>query len=156
MLSGVVARITFYSPMRRPRRSATRLVAALTALVTVWCLGCSAFDPLVEHLLGVGSGMVCSSEGGAVIGSEMPAAGMEAETPTSTASQSHGVSTVSATQDSGASGISCGCQSCTAPSPAMQVVASPAVVSPEAHVWSATTLLDIEHEPLVPPPQLAL
>jgi len=49
--------------MTRPSRL-TRTLRSLTALVTVWCLGCGAFDPLIASLFPGADGpmMVCASE----------------------------------------------------------------------------------------------
>src|SRR5690242_15937945 len=85
--------------VRRPPSRTARLLRLLTAFVTVWCLGCSAFDPIVERLSGVASasGMSC--------GDEM--------TP---APAPHGTRSVAASADGAhrAAGYDCGCQSCHA------------------------------------------
>jgi len=49
--------------MRRPSHL-TRAIRSLTAFLTVWCLGCSAFDQLVACLMPTaGPTMVCASDG---------------------------------------------------------------------------------------------
>lgn len=156
-MATTAAGVTFHALMRRTRHPATRVLAALTAFVTVWCLGCSAFDPLVERLLGSGSGMLCASEGGASMSgmlgeprtAAVPAAG-------SADAQAHEPSAVRAAHDHGVGGVSCGCQSCTATSPATLVALAPALETPHAHEWRVTSLLDFARAPLVPPPEIAL
>lgn len=142
--------------MRRNRAPVTRLFGALTALVTVWCLGCSAFEPLVEHLLGGGSGMMCASESGVGMSDEMRATPAGSEALPSAGPQDHVPSTVSAAQDHGGRGFSCGCQSCTSASPTTVAFVAPELAAPRAHAWRPATQLDVPREPLVPPPQSAL
>ena len=47
--------------MRRPPTASSALVRLFTGLITVWCLGCSGFDPLLDSLVGSSSDMICGS-----------------------------------------------------------------------------------------------
>jgi hypothetical protein len=126
--------------MRRPSL-VTRVLRSLTALVTVWCLGCSAFDPLIASLFpGDGPMMVCASEG-----------------PRSVQPGATNESSVSApAPDRGASdGTSCGCASCTAPAPTGFAVAAPAQALPQQPATDAISPSSVARTPLVPPPQHA-
>lgn len=125
--------------MRR-RSPVTRALFSLTALVTVWCLGCSAFDPLIARLISSdGPMMQCASEGPASVqaaGSDNPS--------------------VSAPADRDASdGATCGCASCTAPAPTDVAVAGPAQALPQQPTTDAGSPTSVVRTPLVPPPQRA-
>jgi hypothetical protein len=124
-----------------------RLVWATTALVTVWCLGCSAFDPLLA-LLGGSSGpmMVCASDGGA------PAP----QNPT-VATTSSTVDTVSIAPVSSQAthGDVCGCQSCQAAQSDrldQQIAAQP---TPRIERAEPPAPASVTRTPLLPPPQRA-
>ena len=125
--------------MRR-RSPVTRALVSLTALVTVWCLGCSAFDPLIARLIsGDRPMMVCASEAPASV--------------QSTASENP---SVSAPADRDASdGATCGCASCTAPAPTGFAVAGPAQALPQQPTTDAGSPTSVVRTPLVPPPQRA-
>jgi hypothetical protein len=135
-----------------------RLVGALTALVTVWCLGCSAFEPLIEHALGRGAGMVCASEASVGMSQAATSAAARRVAVVSSGADANdrALSTVAAAQDRVADGYSCGCQSCHSASPSAYAVLPPAMAAPQAHVTEPTSLLGIERQPLVPPPQRVL
>jgi len=128
----------------------TRALRTLTALITVWCLGCSSFEPLLARLLGsaAGPGMVCASEVGTE-GAMRPSASAAAKD----------VSTVSvgaSDEATSARGFACDCQGCYAPSPALPAVALDPLAAPGQSHSDPTAPLSIEREPLVPPPQSAL
>jgi hypothetical protein len=125
----------------------TRALRAFTALITVWCLGCSSFEPLLAELLGSAAGpeMVCASEGG-TRGAMSPGA----------SSASSDVSTVSvgtSEEATSARGFTCDCQGCYAPSPALPAVALDALPALGQPHTEPAMPLSIEREPLVPPPQ---
>lgn len=125
--------------MRRPSRS-TRLLRSLTALVTVWCLGCSAFDPLITSLIPGGSRMmVCASEGPETVQS---------------VTQHHASISAPADRDAG-DGATCGCGSCNAPAPTGFVVAAPPRPVPHQAIADPLTPPSVARTPLVPPPQRA-
>lgn len=125
--------------MRRPSRS-TRLLRSLTALVTVWCLGCSAFDPFITSLIPGGSRMmVCASEGPETVQSVM---------------QDHASISAPADRDAG-DGATCGCGSCNAPAPTGFVVAAPPRPVPYQAIADPLTPPSVARTPLVPPPQRA-
>ena len=128
--------------MRRPSHL-TRAIRCFTALLTVWCLGCSAFDELLACLVpGSGPTMVCASEGTPVSGTVQ--AGTERQ----------GSAIMAAANESGR-GTDCDCGSCHAPAPTQLVIASanPALSGQPADdpgIGPTTT-----RAPLVPPPQRA-
>jgi hypothetical protein len=129
----------------------SRALRALTALVTVWCLGCSSFEPLLASLLGeegVG-GMACASE--SAIRGPRPGRSAGAANDGRLA-----VNAVAALDTEAHRDFNCGCQSCIAMSlPALLVDAGPSVV-PSVPASEPLTLVSIEREPLVPPPQRTL
>ena len=113
-----------------------RLARLITATLTVWCLGCSSFDVLLDHLLGRDGGtppISCMSEAGAgaVDGPGMMASRAE-----------QGV------RDA----IGCGCAHCvalrTAASAPLRVPATP----PQDFAPLIAYPLSVEPVPLVPPP----
>src|SRR4051794_11193270 len=95
--------------MRHPSRS-IRLLRGFTALVTVWCLGCSAFDPLIASLFhGGGPRMMRAGEGSATVQS---------------ATQDYASVGNLATERHVSDGTDCGCGSCNAPAPTGVVIAA--------------------------------
>ena len=132
-------------PMHRPLSLPTRAIRAFTALLTVWCLGCSGFEPLLDNLLGTtgGSGMACAS--GRLM-DDAPAMSSSEVAPASALPVAVALST-------GARGFDCGCGFCQAPSPGAAVMA--ALVSPAPGVAAAESVQprSIVRTPLVPPPE---
>ncbi|MES2179907.1 MAG: hypothetical protein V4550_18745 [Gemmatimonadota bacterium] len=130
--------------MTRSRSLVARLTALCTALVTVWCLGCSAYGSL--FVVFGGEGMPCATRG------EM--AGMQ-QSSASTSATDAGTRSVRAAAVETAGDIGCGCQSCTAATPSAQLVTVAASVLPLSLVASPTSLSHAAPEPLLPPPQVA-
>ena len=126
------------------------MLYGLTALVTVWCLGCAAFDPLLDALLGSrpGMGMRCASDGG----SDVPTAA----TLNMAREDSLQVRADPSEGSEQTDGVVCGCQSCYAPAPALLPVALDPLPPPAALVFEPSAPASIEREPLVPPPQRPL
>lgn len=124
--------------MRRPARW-TRALRSLTAIVTVWCLGCGALDPLISRLAAQpGSALMdCASEGGAVAASSLD------EEP----------SVREPVVDEKQDGAPCGCQSCLAPAPTVLAAAPSAPPALEDPAGSFAAPTSIVRAPLVPPPQ---
>ena len=112
-----------------------RLARLITATLTVWCLGCSSFDLLLDHLLGKdnASTVSCMSE--------------------SSDGSTSGVSMVASTEAAPSSdAIGCGCTHCVA----LRTAASTPGVTPPVAMQEFAALIDhplsIEPVPLVPPP----
>ena len=126
--------------MSRPSRL-TRTLRSLTALVTVWCLGCGAFDPLIASLLPESAGpmMVCASEASVTGGSLQDSGGPAVS--------------VSAIVDQGNRGASCDCGTCHAPAPTALASASPPSPMPQRPAPEPSLPPGDERAPLVPPPQ---
>ena len=134
--------------MITPRRHLSvplRLVWAATTLITVWCLGCTAFDPLLALLVGAkGPVMACASDGA------MDATqGASADTGTFAASDSALVAAPAVTGHS----YVCGCQSCHAAHAAASVRATTPQPTPQAQGFEAVALASVERAPLLPPPE---
>jgi hypothetical protein len=125
----------------------TRVLRAFTALVTVWCLGCSAFEPLLVALAGdSGSfGMSCGSEGIVEGGAVVADAGGDG------AMIVRDASTESSSRD-----CLCQCQGCHAPSPIEIVATVERTPAQRLPVARPGVPLSVLREPLVPPPQLSL
>lgn len=127
--------------MRRPS-TLLRAVRAMTAVITLWCLGCSGFEPLLDAALGSGSTvMTCGSDGGAA-GTSMAAS----------PDGSTGNATVSAAVDSHR-GFDCGCGSCHSASPSTWALQATPHVAPTVSFALAGELLSVVRAPLLPPPQ---
>jgi hypothetical protein len=129
--------------MRRPSYL-TRVLRTLTALSTVWCLGCNAFDPLIAGLFSEPGArmMVCASEE-----SVPTAVGQMAPL-----NQAPSVS-VPAADPQGSEGATCGCSSCHAPVPTSFAVAAPLPPLPRQSPTDIIAPPSVERAPLVPPPQ---
>jgi hypothetical protein len=125
-----------------------RVLRALTALVTVWCLGCSAYEPLLAELLGpsAGRGMACDSEG-QMVGS--------AAVTTAAPHDAGGAKVASAAAATSDQGFACNCQSCHSATPVVLSVVSQATLTPYLPESTPAELLSIARAPLVPPPQTA-
>jgi hypothetical protein len=126
------------------------VLRGLIALATMWCLGCSAFDPLLDHLAGVSaaSGMVCESDGYGGPVTERVGGAAHAELPAV-----HVVPTTDAGSDGG---YVCGCQSCHAASLAAYALSIEPLPAPSVPATEPIALLSVVREPLVPPPQPVL
>jgi hypothetical protein len=126
--------------MRRPSHL-TRAIRCFTALLTVWCLGCSAFDELLACLVpGSGPTMVCASEGTTSGGTVQAGAERQA-------------SAITAAADESSPGADCDCGSCHAPAPTQLGIASGKLTlsgqpADDPGIGPTTT-----RAPLVPPPQ---
>jgi hypothetical protein len=130
-----------------PSRSSPllRIGRAVTALVTVWCLGCSSFEPLLDSLLGAeGTGMMsCASEQMA-----QPSAGEPTVASTGTPAGSPTLDLPPA-----GSRFSCACTSCQAPTPQAPIVAAVAEPMPGIEPSTLTTPLSVTRAPIAPPPE---
>jgi hypothetical protein len=130
----------------RPASLTTRMLRSLTALVTVWCLGCSAFDPLLQAMVGAPGArlMNCASE--SAVATAAPSAGASARTS---------VVIAPATEGGTDAGVSCGCDSCHAPAPSSLALTLPPAAVPQRASTDPTAPASVERSPLVPPPQAA-
>jgi hypothetical protein len=137
--------------MRRLSR-ANHLLRSLTALVTVWCLGCSSFEPLLAGLgFGTASvGMECGLDGAMNVGSA--AAERVAVADAGVSSSGH-ERTVKAPASEHARGYDCGCQSCHAASPVQLAFLGAPAPGPDVPVSTPIALSSVARQPLVPPPQ---
>lgn len=121
-----------------------RCCRALVGLVTLWCLGCSSYEPLLGSLLGFEAvGMICDADRrGGVVDEAMSVASPENAVDMA----------VSATSD--ARDFDCGCGgSCHAPSPAMPVRAVRAELVAHASDWHVAKPASVSRTPLLPPPE---
>jgi hypothetical protein len=137
-------RVTFRN-MLGPPSIALRVVRSLTALITMWCLGCSSYGPMLSALVGsVGSaGMACDGSSGMEDAtSKAPSASTDASWTAS----------VPASAEGWQHSISCSCQSCHATSPAAIGLATAPLSPPRPSPSSVVNFLSVDREPLVPPP----
>lgn len=135
--------------MRRHPSTALRVLRALVVLVTVWCTGCSGYEPLLDAALGrSGVGMDCASDDGA------PPARSQAPTPGAAADVGHAAAPISVLPlSSSEKGFSCGCASChavTLASWSFTPLAAPAIALAAA---PELPLVSVERVPLIPPPE---
>jgi len=130
-------------------RSFTRLTRVAIALVTVWCLGCGAFEPLVASLTRTASpGMNCGQD---QTGGSVPSRG--ALLADEGGGSSHDP-TVAALDQHDRGSYSYSCDSCYSLSPVTISLALSPLPAPNAIVTTAALFESVEREPLVPPPQL--
>lgn len=125
----------------------SRATRALIAPLTVWCLGCSGFEPMVDALMGnaPGSGMVCgtSDRGEDDTATMATAASPQAAGP--------GVVSVGAAAHRG---FDCGCgQSCHGVSVIDRRDAPRMSPPPRVATVDAPQPSSVARTPLVPPPQ---
>jgi hypothetical protein len=127
----------------RSFRRASRVAHGFTAFVTAWCLGCSAFEPLLGAFAGDAArpGMVCTPK--------MDVSGTALDQMGGSGAWSAAVSN----SESGSRGFECGCQSCVAPAAIAPTLAAAPPPHPEVLSAPPTTPESVGHEPLVPPPQ---
>jgi len=129
--------------MRQPSRF-TRTLRSLTAFLAVWCLGCSAYDPLIDALL-PGSdarAMVCAAD-------ESVDAAVDAS---SGSGDERAVGGLTSERD-GQGGATCGCDSCYAPAAPSVAVALPPGSLPQQPSAGPRIPPSADRTPLVPPPQ---
>ena len=128
--------------MKRPT-TAVLIARAFTGLVTIWCLGCSGYEPLLNALLGTGAVMTCASE---------MSEGTERGAMSAAVDSAANTSVVTA-EESSARGFDCGCGSCHAPSPRPADLA--AASSPRPFVVGAPIIepVSVSRAPVAPPPQ---
>jgi hypothetical protein len=125
----------------RSRPTFLALAARLfTGLVTVWCLGCSGYEPLLGSLVG-GGGMSCASEMG-VSASETGADNSAAQASIGDASQAD-------------HGFDCGCGSCHAASPMQWGASVERYENPRVASFAAVEPLSVVRAPVAPPPEFA-
>lgn len=131
--------------MRRRPSLLLRSSRALVGLVTLWCLGCSSYKPLLGSLLGAGSSamMICDSD--MVTGSTTPAASAVAD-------QGHANRVIAAPTDGRS--FDCGCGgSCHAPSPNLATIVAPTAPIRAIQQLQPSEPASISCAPLLPPPQ---
>jgi len=125
-----------------------RFVRVGIALVTVWCLGCGAFEPLVSSLARTRSaGMSCGSDQ------------TESSTPYHRAGDANEstperVQTVAALDQHETGNYSCSCDSCYSSSPVTISLELHSLSAPEAIPTTPAFPESINRTPLLPPPQL--
>jgi hypothetical protein len=125
----------------RSRPTFLALAARLfTGLVTIWCLGCSGYEPVLGSLIG-GGGMSCASEM-AVSASETGAGTSAAQATVGDASQSD-------------HGFDCGCGSCHAASPMHWCANVERSDNPRVASVAAVEPLSVIRAPVAPPPEFA-
>lgn len=136
--------------MRRRPSLALRAFRGLVVLVTVWCTGCTGFEPLIGAALGISeTGMVCASDAGAMADGSQMSTAKGVDGPHS--------STVSALPTSPAQpGFSCGCTSCQTVAPAMWSFAALPAPAPTPAVATELPLVSVGRVPLLPPPERAV
>ena len=126
-----------------------RVSRLIVCLVTVWCLGCSGYEPLLNGLLGfaTGSAMNCASDmgSGAANGfaAHATADHVAPEQPTAAATGEH-------------RGFACDCGgSCHAPSPIRNSIALPHAFIAAIALPLPSKPASVSRAPLLPPPEFA-
>ena len=115
----------------RPRSSVVRrLSGALIGLITVWCLGCSGYDSLIDWLLGTHAGMVMACD-------QQP--------------QGANAATIAPSTDD--RGFDCGCGSCHAPSTQLSRLEQSRPNIAEIERLEPAAPESVTRAPLLPPPE---
>jgi hypothetical protein len=112
-------------------------------MMTVWCLGCSAYQPVLAAVLGLPTSVVCSDD--------MPVASQALAGET--ASEASAVSDLKTPESDSEPDVTCGCQSCSAPvagQDAPVIAAAPFVAPADATPQQPASIVS---EPRDPPPQ---
>ena len=135
---------TLYS-MQRRSSPVVRAAHALVAVVTIWCLGCSGYEPLLGSLLGTTDAMMmCDSAPS--MREDMGAGSMSG-----IGAADHGA-TVSASA-SAERGFDCGCGSCHAASASTATAMASHRPIPALPHAEPTAPSSISRAPLLPPPE---
>ena len=136
-----------FQPMRRQPSSSLRVLRALVVLVTVWCTGCSGFEPLLDAALGRSeAGMVCASQ-------MSEAAEMGRMSASTVAEGGQSRPAISGLSSSAQQGFTCGCMSCQTVAPGTWSFALlPAPALPPV-VTAEPALVSVGRVPLLPPPE---
>jgi len=143
-LEGARISVLLYVVGMRRTSLPVRFSRALVGFVTLWCLGCSSYEPLLGSLLGFDAvGMRC--DGGARrAGVDQGISAATSEKPASVA--------ISAPTD--ARDFDCGCGgSCHAPSPTMPVRPVKSELVARASDWRVEKPASVSRTPLLPPPE---
>lgn len=128
---------------RRPS-PLTRVTSMLTALATVWSLGCCGFEPLIEQLF--------VSEAGAVMSCADGSSG-DAVTVAPSAQAQAAVATMSASSQASSPDATCNCDNCQAPSPSLAMASVARALAPAVFAADVALTPSVPCAPLVPPPQ---
>jgi hypothetical protein len=128
--------------MRRPS-SLLRAIRAMTAVITVWCVGCTGFEPLLDAAFGSGASVMTCGSDGAPMGAAMSPA---------SADGSRGQATVAAAATEH-HGFDCGCGSCHSAAPTVWAFQPTPQVAPAKAFGRLGMLASIVRAPLLPPPQ---
>jgi hypothetical protein len=142
--------VIFREVMRRRPSFLLRASRAMVGLVTVWCLGCSGYEPLLDGLLGAtpSSMMRCASD--MDTGAAVDAA------PSTVTEQSHDAH-ASVSVPANDQGFDCGCGgSCHAPSPTPSVTPAPRIPVTAVVQAQPSAPPSVFRAPLLPPPEFAV
>ena len=124
-----------------------RATRALVGLVTIWCLGCAGYEPLMDDMLQAGGGaMSCES----AIGPGAAADGNASSVSDGARTAGQTAVSVPATHR----GFECGCGgSCHAPSPTLLTAAVVHSVVRAVEPWQPSEPASVPRAPLLPPPE---
>lgn len=125
-----------------------RAARALIGLVTIWCLGCSGYEPLLGALLGPGAGSMMACDTGMTMGTPDTASSMSSAVN----GGELGVSALGAVGH----GFDCDCGSCHAPSPTHATAAAPESSVPAIAQREPSEPASVSRSPLLPPPEFAV
>ena len=123
-----------------------RVTRALIAPLTVWCLGCSGFDPIVDALAGgAGSGIECG-----VVDRAVDASSPRSVSDSASKSEPTNVSVKAADEP----GFDCGCgQACHGASPVEAHGTTHLSAPPQVATVDIAQPPSTVRTPLLPPPQ---
>jgi hypothetical protein len=114
-----------------------RLLRGALAVLTMWCVGCSSFEPMLESWL---------TDETSALATYMGEESGSASAPTD-------ASIVLNSASPPAAQVGCGCTDCIAEEPAVPGLANAAHATPEAPFPTPAAFSGIGREPQVPPPR---
>jgi hypothetical protein len=121
-----------------PMNPLARMMRGVLAVLTVWCIGCSSFEPMLETVLNGerSTSATCMGEG----------------TDSTSATTDAGVALKSASPS--AMQVGCGCADCIAAEPVVLASVDVSAAVPEAPLLTLPIFVGIGREPQVPPPRV--
>jgi hypothetical protein len=117
-----------------PHFAVVRVARVTFGFLAIWCLGCTSFDVLLDHLLASRDAHSCMTS------------------PDSTRTPASVGSAVHAIADASTGAMGCGCSHCVAVQTAAEPIALPPHPLPHAIISEFRTPPSVDREPLVPPP----
>lgn len=132
-----------------------RVARAVTALATVWSLGCCGFEPLLGQLFAADTSTMSDCAAGAAAAQSAGETGALTRPSNANAALTADGSELPPAVVQPHQDTACGCATCVAPVPPLTDAPLGAPPAPTAVASALTRPVDVVRAPLVPPPQRA-